>query len=167
MDHGPMGCGRLELGTTDHGTMYYGTVLKTCRWRILIRSVWFGPIGCPNTMSILKFIPKDVLFVEKRFRQDVWIMLKTYRWRILMCIVWFGHFGCPNRMSIVKCIPKDIVFVEKRFWQDVGIKLKTYRSRLLMRSVWFGPFGRPNTMSCLKIPEVMVFVENVFDKMSR
>ena len=32
-----------------------------------MRSVWFGPFGRRNTMNILKFIPKDMVFVENRF----------------------------------------------------------------------------------------------------
>ena len=53
-----------------------------------------------------------MIFVEKRFRQDVGIMLKTYRWRILMRTVWFGPLGRPNTMSILKFIPEGMVFVE-------------------------------------------------------
>ena len=104
-----------------------------------------------------------MVFVEKRFWQDVGITLKTYRSRILMRSVWFGPFGRPNTMSILKFIPQGMVFVEKHVWQDVGIPLKTYRSRILMRSVWFGPFGHHNTMNTLKfIQEGMVFIEKRF-----
>ena len=80
-----------------------------------MRSVWFGAFGRPNTMSILKLIPEGMVFVEKRFGQDVGITLKTYRSRILMCSVWFGPFGRPNTMNILKLIPKDRLFVEERF----------------------------------------------------
>ena len=44
---------------------------------ILMRSVWFGPFGRHNTMNTLKFIPEGIVFVEKRFWQDVGITLKT------------------------------------------------------------------------------------------
>ena len=81
-----------------------------------MRSVWFGPFGRHNVMNTLKLIPTDMVFVEKRFGQDVGIMLKTYRWRILMRSVWFGPFGRPNTMNILKFIPEGMVFVEKRLW---------------------------------------------------
>ena len=42
-----------------------------------MRSVWFGPFGRHNTMNTLKFIPEGIVFVEKRFWQDVGITLKT------------------------------------------------------------------------------------------
>ena len=32
-----------------------------------MRSVWFGPFGRHNIMTILKFIPKGMVFIEKRF----------------------------------------------------------------------------------------------------
>ena len=34
-----------------------------------MRSVWFGPFGRPNTMSIFKFIPEGMVFVENVFPQ--------------------------------------------------------------------------------------------------
>ncbi len=71
-----------------------------------MHSVWFGPFGRPDTMSILKFIPNDMVFVNKLVSQDVGIMLKTYRSRILMRSVWLGPVGPPNTMSIFKLIPK-------------------------------------------------------------
>ena len=76
-----------------------------------MRSVWFGPFGRPNTMSILRFIPEGMDFAEKRFRQDVGITLETYRSRILMRSVWFGPFGRHNRMNISKFIPEGMAFV--------------------------------------------------------
>ncbi len=41
-----------------------------------MRSVWFSPLERPKTMSILEFIPEGMVFVEKRFWQDVGITLK-------------------------------------------------------------------------------------------
>ena len=80
-----------------------------------MRSVWFGPFGRPNTMSIFKLIPKD-MFCRNTFLTSCRANTENIPIQDGDPFLRFGPFGRHNTMNTLKFIPEGMVFVEKRFW---------------------------------------------------